>query len=57
MGPKKTRAGKEDSATAEELRSFSELWKAAKTHGIDWALKKVSEGPVPLPEASTPVPA
>ena len=54
MAPKKARGRKDAPATADELRSFSELWKVAKAHGIDWALKKVSEGPAPAPEAPRP---
>ena len=51
MGPKKARTQRNSPASAEELRSFGELWKAARTHGIDWALTKIAEGPTPPAEA------
>lgn len=46
MAPKRARATTGSPAMKEELCCLRELWKVAKTHGIDWALKVLSEDPV-----------
>ncbi|KAJ1126732.1 hypothetical protein NDU88_005138 [Pleurodeles waltl] len=66
MAPKHARLAPVATMTQVEFGSVSELWKMAKTHGVDWALQKLTEGPEkdlqlvaahPLPKRQRKVPA
>ncbi|KAJ1087278.1 hypothetical protein NDU88_000458 [Pleurodeles waltl] len=52
MAPKRPRSAPASDAPMlqADFCSLNKLWKMAKTHGIDWALQKLAEGPEKNPQ-------
>ncbi|KAJ1122163.1 hypothetical protein NDU88_000667 [Pleurodeles waltl] len=55
MAPKRARSASDATMSQAEFHSLSNLWRMAKTHGMDWALQELSEGPEKNPQLG-PVP-
>ncbi|KAJ1110913.1 hypothetical protein NDU88_008259 [Pleurodeles waltl] len=56
MAPRRPRTSSDATMSQEDFRSLSELWKMAKTHGLDWVLQKLTEGPEKDPQPVTDAP-